>query len=332
MTSRSRLVSFVALVVLLLIVPGTGLAGNPASDPYTRAPSGTRVKPRVVLPPFAIVPGATVLNVGFGDSTAFDQGPGATLIWQGGIFSTYASTGTGYITASPRLPAGSTLWQVDMFGLVSGATTQDFGLDITNGATGAFTPAGFTTTPVGPGVVQVTMPFPSGITLAPGESWLSTDFSATSIDSAFIGAIFQYTLPTASLVAITPVRVYDTRFFQFGGAIGTGTHRTINVKDALDPITGAVTLTDAIPVGARAVSFNVTVTHTLGAGYLALIPGADTTVTASTLNWTGPGQTVANGGLISLGSGSAERQITIVIAGTPGSSAQVVVDITGYYQ
>ena len=329
MRSRFRLLSIFGLVLLLLALPGTGLAGNPAAGPYGQAKAG----PKVAFVGPTLVPGASVLSVGFGDSATFDIASGATLVWQNtsGILSTYSSGTGGVVTTAPRVPAGATIWQVDAYGYTAGATTHDVELDDANAFGGPIATVAHQSSPVGPGLVQTTLSFPSGVSLAAGHAWFLSDFTSGSASSSFVGAIFQYTLGTAALVPITPARVFDSRFAAFGGKLVAGTHRTINVKDAINLTTGVVSLVDAIPQGAKAVSFNVTVTQTVGAGYLAIVPGAGTTVTSSTLNWPGSGVTVANGGLIALGSGAAERQITLLLVGHAGTSAQVVVDITGYY-
>ncbi len=329
LSSRSRLVSILGLLLLLLVLPGTGLAGSPTAGPYGQA----HVGPNVAVVGPTILPGVSVVSVGFGDSGTFDTAGGATLVWQnaGGFLSTYSSAASGVVTAAPRLPAGATLWQVDAYGYSAGATTHGVLLDDASSFGSAIATVANQTSTVGPGLVQTTMSFPSGVSLAPGHAWFLSDFTSTSASSAFIGAIFQYTLATTALVPIAPARIFDSRFATFGGKLGAGTHRTIDVKDAIDVTTGVVNLVDAIPQGAKAVSFNVTVTQTVGGGYLAIVPGAGTTVTASTLNWAGSGVTIANGGLIALGSGAAERQITLILVGHAGNSAHVIVDITGYY-
>ena len=43
-------------------------------------------------------------------------------------------------------------------------------------------------------------------------------------------------------------------------------------------------------------------------------------------------QTIAAGGIIALGTGTAERQVTLVVGGGGTASTDVIVDITGYYQ
>jgi hypothetical protein len=55
-------------------------------------------------------------------------------------------------------------------------------------------------------------------------------------------------------------------------------------------------------------------------------PGGTTAVTACSINWTA-GQTIANGIVCKL---NASRQLTVV-AGGSSTSANFIIDITGYY-
>lgn len=214
-------------------------------------------------------------------------------------------------TATPQAPLSN-----------SGGLFED------DGTTGAATNFGTPSTTTGPGLVHASISFGSGLTLAAGQQWIADLFSSSST-SGFVGAIFQYTLPTVSLVPITPVRVFDSRF---SSKIVQGAPRTINVKDAINVSTGAVATPNAIPMGARAVSFTITVTNTGSAGYVSVLPGTSTTVTASNVNWTGPGATIAAGGIVSLGTGAAERQVTLVVGGGGSASTDAIVDITGYFK
>ena len=87
----------------------------------------------------------------------------------------------------------------------------------------------------------------------------------------------------------------------------------------------------AVPSGTKAVAYNLTVTGTEGSGWAAILPGKNTAVTASSINWTGANQTLANGGIVGLGTGADERYITIVVGGSSAAEANFVLDITGLY-
>ena len=98
------------------------------------------------------------------------------------------------------------------------------------------------------------------------------------------------------------------------------------VADRINPSGGAVVQTDFVPAGARAVSLNITAANPVATGYFAVNPGGNTTVNASSVNWT-TGENIANGIVCAL---NGSRQLTIV-AGGAGASANAIVDITGYY-
>lgn len=132
-----------------------------------------------------------------------------------------------------------------------------------------------------------------------------------------------------AFTAVTPGRVYDSRLGAYSpnGPLATGQSRTVSVANSRDPNTGSVVTSNFVPAGASAVFANVTIVDTVGSGYLAVNPGGDAVVHASTINWTASGTTVANGVALAL---DASRQITIV-AGGPGSTG-VIVDVLGYYR
>jgi hypothetical protein len=236
------------------------------------------------------------------------------------------SCGQGVVAALP-IPAGATLWRLDVYGYqATAAGGQSWSLNYANlPANGLQSLAGSITTNNAAGEVTGSLIWTNGLAIAAGNEYFVA-MSGTTANNAFMGASFQYTLPTVSLVPITPVRVFDSRF---SSKLTAGHPRTINVKNAIDVNTGTVTVTDAIPQGARAISFTITITGTVGAGgYVAVLPGTATTVTASTVNWSAKNQTLAAGGVVSLGIGTAERQITLVSSGT----TDVIVDVTGYYE
>lgn len=129
--------------------------------------------------------------------------------------------------------------------------------------------------------------------------------------------------------AIGPSRVYDSRrsVYSNHGPMASGTNRTVSVADAHDASTGVVSTSDIVPSGATAVAANVTVVNTVGVNNFCINPGGDTSHPASTINWYATGQTLANGVVLSL---NAARELTIV-AGAQGGSADVILDVTGFW-
>ena len=116
--------------------------------------------------------------------------------------------------------------------------------------------------------------------------------------------------PTATRYeTITPQRVIDTR--QGGGPVSSAAPLMIDVSAA-------------VPPGAKAVAYNLTVTGGTSSGYLALGPtGAPDG--SSTINWTAR-QTIANGYVTQVGS---DLKLQAKVGGK--GSVQVILDVLGYF-
>ena len=130
--------------------------------------------------------------------------------------------------------------------------------------------------------------------------------------------------------AIAPVRAYDSRKSAYAqhGPITNGGNRTVSVADSHDASTGSVITTNVVPAGATAISANVTVVNTVATNNFCINPGGDTTHPASMINWFASGQTLANGVSLKI---SASREVTIV-AGAQGGSADIIIDVLGYWR
>jgi len=89
-----------------------------------------------------------------------------------------------------------------------------------------------------------------------------------------------------------------------------------------------ISLLPELPAGAKAAVLNVTVTQTEGAGFLGLFPDGTAWPHTSSINWSGPGQTVANGTTVSVSPAGA---LSIICGGTADAKAHVIVDLLGYY-
>ena len=125
--------------------------------------------------------------------------------------------------------------------------------------------------------------------------------------------------------AVNPVRSYDSRWP--GGTVMTsGSQRLLSMADGHDVTTGVVNAPNTVPVGATAVAYNLTVTGTVGAGFLAVAPGTASTITASSINWSAAGQNLANGLIVGV---DGSRQVRVFSGG--GGSTDFLVDIVGYF-
>jgi hypothetical protein len=126
---------------------------------------------------------------------------------------------------------------------------------------------------------------------------------------------------------VTPGRVYDSRSPKPAhGPIDPSAHRTVSVADQRSIDSGEVTTPNFVPVGATAITANVTVVNTKGAGFIVVNPGGNVSIGASTSNWFADNQTLANGVSLTL---NALRELTIVAGG--GGGTDFIIDVSGYY-
>ncbi len=114
--------------------------------------------------------------------------------------------------------------------------------------------------------------------------------------------------------------------------------RLIDTRGATDPLGGPALAAGAtrafavaghcgIPLTARAISVNVTVTAPSTMGFLTLFPSGSDRPTTSTLNYAG-GQTRANNAVLLLGpTGNVSA-----FCGQASGTAQLIVDVTGYFE
>lgn len=133
--------------------------------------------------------------------------------------------------------------------------------------------------------------------------------------------------PSPSFHPLTPTRVYDSRSaVPAQGVMSSGGNRLVSVASGRTLDTGAINAPDVVPVGATAIACNVTVDRTQNQGFLAVNPGGNTTVSASTINWFASNQTLANGVIVTI---SASREVTVIAGG--GGATDFIIDVTGYF-
>jgi len=123
-------------------------------------------------------------------------------------------------------------------------------------------------------------------------------------------------LPSGAVALIpvmlaTSARVYDSRTHD--GVIKAGQTRTVSLASWI-PASSYV----------QGAMLNLTVTHTVGAGYLRVYPRDGTVPVTSSVNWFASNQTLANSALTLVD--TAHRAISVYSSGT----TQFVVDIVGY--
>lgn len=126
--------------------------------------------------------------------------------------------------------------------------------------------------------------------------------------------------PPIAFVAIPPCRLADTR--PAGGFTGAfGPPALVAGASRVFPVAGNC----GIPLTAQAVSMNLTVTLTNGAGHLSIWPDGSPQPTplVSTLNYVA-GQTVANNVLAGLGTGGGINVYSLL-------SVHFIIDVNGYF-
>ena len=166
----------------------------------------------------------------------------------------------------------------------------------------------FTTTNAGKHTIVLSSLNPFGIIDNPAYAYgLSAYLQPGAF--GFFGARVAWEGGAQTTVLPTPVRKLDTR--QAGGKIFSGQARNVSLAPEL-------------PTGATAALVNVTVSETESAGFLALFQGSTPWPGTSTINWSGPGQTIANTATVLVSSNLAIRMYC------GGQATHVIIDLVGY--
>jgi hypothetical protein len=151
------------------------------------------------------------------------------------------------------------------------------------------------------------------------SSSFSSGSSSTSSSSGLhhSQALGDVTLPVF-FVGQTPCRIVDTRgpAGPYGApSLPASTPRNFALRTG--PCAG-------ISAGAVAYSLNITVTNTLGPGFISLYPQGGAAPVVSTLNYVA-NQTIANAAIVPAGTGGG----VTAVAGVSGTD--LIIDINGYY-
>ena len=87
-----------------------------------------------------------------------------------------------------------------------------------------------------------------------------------------------------------------------------------------------------IPSNIQAVTYNLTITQTEGAAFLAILPAGAVYAGISNINWTARNVDLANGGTVGVGfSGTSGAGSCTVFCGGAASATHYIIDITGYF-
>ncbi|MEI7506270.1 MAG: hypothetical protein WCK23_05565 [Actinomycetes bacterium] len=138
---------------------------------------------------------------------------------------------------------------------------------------------------------------------------------------------------SSTFVAVSPVRVLDTRdaVVLWAGPFATGVPHDVKVTGSIP--TGAGTQT-VMPAGSTGVVLNVTVVNSTADGYVSVRP-ADAVGAPQTSNINFEARkTVANSITVNLPTSGADAgtfEVWFDSMGVAGATADILVDITGYY-
>jgi hypothetical protein len=147
-------------------------------------------------------------------------------------------------------------------------------------------------------------------------NWTAPSSNSGS-SSRGIRALADVTNPLP-FIGVTPCRIVDTRgpAGTFGGpSLPASTPRNFPLPTG--PCAG-------IPASVSAYSLNITVTNTLGPGFISIYPQGGAAPLVSTLNYLA-GQTLANAAIVPAGTSGG----VTVVAGVSGTD--LIIDINGYY-
>ena len=232
----------------------------------------------------------------------------------------------GYVSCSINLEAGSRITAAEY---VIGGTVHAGSVTLSKAEAGTATASDtlFSASLAGSGIIVYSTPQLNEVVDA--THTYEAYYYSTGTTSFCKGIRVRYVPPSFGLTPITPLRVYDSRFNMTpdtNGPLSGGANRTLSVINARNPFTGVVTGATAVPASATAIAYTLTVVTAGGGGFLAVNPGGNTTVSASSINWSSAGQVLANTGVVKINS---SRQVTVIHGG--GGSADFIIDIVGYY-
>lgn len=144
--------------------------------------------------------------------------------------------------------------------------------------------------------------------------------------------------PASNFVAVSPVRVLDTRLAAMGPTLVSAIPRLLDVTGAI-PTVGADGTTIAkatvVPDGATAIVANVTIVSPTTPGFVSVRPGtAAGAPTTSSLNATSPGVVQPNSVTVELPTaGATAGNVQLWFQGTSANAnTHLLVDIVGYYR
>jgi hypothetical protein len=144
------------------------------------------------------------------------------------------------------------------------------------------------------------------------------------------GGVLLLSVPAAAdgpfqFNTLTPCRVFDTRNVS-GPTSGSPLVDNTTQTFAVQGICG-------IPVGAKAVTVNITAVSPTAQGHFRLYPSGLTLPTVSTLNFPAGSSALANGAIVPLADQTLNPEdLSVYTRVVGGGTAHIILDVTGYFQ
>ncbi len=163
---------------------------------------------------------------------------------------------------------------------------------------------------------------------------ISVDLTKAAVNfHTLCGVEITYQVPAVStgpatvFYPIAPMRAFDSRNPAYAGSglLAPNGSKVISIKDGHDSF-GAVNAPNAIPAGATAIAYNITIAGATGPNFVSVTAGDATGFTTSAINFNGTGD-LANAAIVPI---AADRTIKIW-GGDQSGSTFVIIDVTGYF-
>lgn len=222
----------------------------------------------------------------------------------------YCSTTDGYVVANLDLPAGAIVKQIDFAGQNNSGGAVSFFVERFELAGSGNNTVGEVLIPNGAAVLQ----------------------SGTVAVNHVVDSAYSY---DAALFTGSKMRMFSCRV-GFAGPFGffpvTPQVRKLDTREP-GPLTGKFlpgqtrTLALGLPTGATAAIVNVTVTDTVGGGFLGLFPAGTPWPGTASINWAATGQSIGNNATVPV---SPSGDVNIICNGSPDAATSVVIDLVGY--
>jgi hypothetical protein len=326
---------------------GISLAAQTASAADGGEPTGTMTDAGTGFAAASmVVAGAAPVTVGekYYNIAGVDLRPTSHLTTFASGWGELQSSGGGFFYSNLPLPAGARITELVAYFIKTVDTIMHVALDIelylvrSDGSRGeiefspTFLAASTNSAPPSSQVQTLIVPVPDVVeaVVNPTQSshFLNVRMPASAV-THLRGVRVGYTTMQTSFVPVTAGRVYDSRWTIFGGTkIRSGEDRVISTRDQrrISPDDGAVVLADLVPSGAAAIALNLSITDTVGGGFLSVAPGDASTFASASINWSESNQILNNGTVAKV---DANRQVRVFAGG--GGATHFIIDVTGYY-